>query len=901
MELSPTKCQDNKNQAQYDDIKLFFLIQMNGFEGSQHRELRNEFIHFIESSEKSPFLQDFKQSNEQHKKTLEEFLKGIDKQQEKIMNDNIQILAFIRLLQIAREIIYNNPIKNNFFFQQKKFQYHTDSFQSVLNKNKLSLQCVKQYCDEVKLDLHKIKNKVRNRLQYSFGQIENNSEKIGIDTDSFYKLQKEKDLFEYSKTILKGQNLKKKQLDKNVKIIYDIIYKEESFTNIGQFLHMQNQFFKIKQDRPLSKIIQYAKKFLEMNPEFIKIIDVIMNYLKENQQINKFTKYGAINLFPDIGEIYQCIQSDLDQMVAHISQTNQKKQTNDKEQQRKQVDDIFNYMASKNNFNNIISIKQLQCPSGKQFQQVILFLLKIYDSDLNQGSITNEQIAQILKYLGYTGNLSKNIFITIGAPHTYGYILTMLEWLVNMNKYKEALENDQQQNDVKYTDNITSSSQEKQIMILLDYIRNLMHLNSEEEQRQVRKKFQDNLDKIVETQDQKIEEFQQKIQGLKNDKAQKQSAQKDLKEMRQIKTDKLKQNQELQNQILKLNMEQELINQKQAQLVMQKGNNEKNISFLQSQLQQLQDIVKNQEINVDEAKRIQQNIQAKQLKNNQIIQNQDQLKSQLGGKNQQLKQKIEQINQDIKKYDKLLQQYKLNYDTYNQINYQEQNPEIIKELDDFNEIKYKEQKQAILNEVLVFQNSIQNIRSQIQNKQQKIQVLDQTLCDQQLQKNENLQELKSLQNLLSAKQTNYRENVDEFTQKSINLKELISKIQLEIEEKTQILYQVNNEVTILMNDFDKVVVELDRVTIEYEQQKEDMIQRALINKKNCQSKLVLIQENYAKILELLNIEEMKEFEEESDEDEKYNDNGHYLNNEKDINQENNLQQNHQIQNHNNKK
>ncbi|KRX05922.1 hypothetical protein PPERSA_03859 [Pseudocohnilembus persalinus] len=154
MEQSPTKCplvekelqndkqqkacQNIKRQTKYDDIKLFFLIQMKGFKGSQHRELRNKVLYFKALNEESPFLQEFIESNQQYKETLQSFLGKMDKKQEKIMDDNIQILAFIIQLQTAREIIYKNPIGNQFFSDKNGQEVHTEKFE---RENKKTSTC----------------------------------------------------------------------------------------------------------------------------------------------------------------------------------------------------------------------------------------------------------------------------------------------------------------------------------------------------------------------------------------------------------------------------------------------------------------------------------------------------------------------------------------------------------------------------------------------------------------------------------------------------------------------------------------------------------------------------------------------------------------------------------------
>ncbi len=48
-----------------------------------------------------------------------------------------------------------------------------------------------------------------------------------------------------------------------------------------------------------------------------------------------------------------------------------------------------------------------------------------------------------MKFIGYPQVLSKNMFIAIGAPHTWNHVLLLLNWLVNILKYKMVSEKEE--------------------------------------------------------------------------------------------------------------------------------------------------------------------------------------------------------------------------------------------------------------------------------------------------------------------------------------------------------------------------------------------------------------------------------------------------------------------------
>ena len=51
-------------------------------------------------------------------------------------------------------------------------------------------------------------------------------------------------------------------------------------------------------------------------------------------------------------------------------------------------------------------------------------------------------IVEVLRTMGYTANISKNIFNPIGAPHTWGNCLQLMEWISELAHTNHELNND---------------------------------------------------------------------------------------------------------------------------------------------------------------------------------------------------------------------------------------------------------------------------------------------------------------------------------------------------------------------------------------------------------------------------------------------------------------------------
>jgi hypothetical protein len=50
----------------------------------------------------------------------------------------------------------------------------------------------------------------------------------------------------------------------------------------------------------------------------------------------------------------------------------------------------------------------------------------------------------IMKNIGYPYPIIKNIYLTIGAPHSQSHVMTLLNWLVTILRYRDCLEEEEE-------------------------------------------------------------------------------------------------------------------------------------------------------------------------------------------------------------------------------------------------------------------------------------------------------------------------------------------------------------------------------------------------------------------------------------------------------------------------
>jgi kinetochore protein NDC80 len=95
-----------------------------------------------------------------------------------------------------------------------------------------------------------------------------------------------------------------------------------------------------------------------------------------------------------------------------------------------------------------ISQKTLNKPSGKDFANIVTFLIRKIEPPFQNGMLKLEdEIAMTFKALGYPFPVSKTALVAAGSPHTWPTLLAALTWLtehlilIEAQKEEEANEN----------------------------------------------------------------------------------------------------------------------------------------------------------------------------------------------------------------------------------------------------------------------------------------------------------------------------------------------------------------------------------------------------------------------------------------------------------------------------
>jgi kinetochore protein NDC80 len=104
--------------------------------------------------------------------------------------------------------------------------------------------------------------------------------------------------------------------------------------------------------------------------------------------------------------------------------------TSDKVFQQECIRNLLHYLVS-SGYEYPISHKSLARPSGKDFSNIVTFMLRRVDPNFQDGTMKMEdEVSMNFKALGYPIPVSKTALVAAGSPHTWPSLLAALTWLM---------------------------------------------------------------------------------------------------------------------------------------------------------------------------------------------------------------------------------------------------------------------------------------------------------------------------------------------------------------------------------------------------------------------------------------------------------------------------------------
>jgi SMC interacting uncharacterized protein involved in chromosome segregation len=118
--------------------------------------------------------------------------------------------------------------------------------------------------------------------------------------------------------------------------------------------------------------------------------------------------------------------------------------------QQKCIRDLLDYLLD-NGYQYPISQKSLSRPSGKEFSNILTFMLRRVDPNFQNNSQMKfeDEVAMNFKCLGYPCSISKTALVAAGTAHTWPSLLAALTWLmerlqcIELDREEDILNNPQ--------------------------------------------------------------------------------------------------------------------------------------------------------------------------------------------------------------------------------------------------------------------------------------------------------------------------------------------------------------------------------------------------------------------------------------------------------------------------
>jgi len=109
----------------------------------------------------------------------------------------------------------------------------------------------------------------------------------------------------------------------------------------------------------------------------------------------------------------------------------------DKQFVRNNIETVIRYL-SEHNYDQAISPKILHRPTGKDFENILMFLFRQVDPNWESSGKFADDVIQCFKALRYPFNISKTALAAVGSPHTWPALLASLSWLVEILDFGEV-------------------------------------------------------------------------------------------------------------------------------------------------------------------------------------------------------------------------------------------------------------------------------------------------------------------------------------------------------------------------------------------------------------------------------------------------------------------------------
>ena len=101
------------------------------------------------------------------------------------------------------------------------------------------------------------------------------------------------------------------------------------------------------------------------------------------------------------------------------------------------INELFNTLAGLNpSFRELYKKAKLKTANKTTFNELLSQLLLLYDENTVSFNLSDEEVAQLFRDLGYPYLIRDDVLKIIGAPHNWQQAISMLHWLAQVVEYQ---------------------------------------------------------------------------------------------------------------------------------------------------------------------------------------------------------------------------------------------------------------------------------------------------------------------------------------------------------------------------------------------------------------------------------------------------------------------------------
>jgi len=315
---------------------------------------------------------------------------------------------------------------------------------------------------------------------------------------------------------------------------------------------------------------------------------------------------------------------------------------------RQSIENLIRFLAERG-YDQAVSPKILHRPTGKDFENVTLFLFSRLDRNHKFAGKFPDEVTAMFKALKYPFNISKTSLAAVGSPHTWPALLASLAWLVELLDYDQITglnnPNDFQENGDEDMDKAFFVYLRKAYESFLCGDDNRYEILDQELVQTFRQR-----DKLIEDD---IKQIERKRESLERQYEEESSSTSMIPELEQRKRDFQGDKLKWDKLIRQFEENREILTQKAKERELERRSKEEDLQQAQRVKDEIQRVLDQQEVNPADAERMNHERRALDSAQNSLMEERDGIQKSIWATEMSISKQQEQVERLVEEYNRI--------------------------------------------------------------------------------------------------------------------------------------------------------------------------------------------------------------------------------------------------------